>query len=45
MIARCPEDFAVLSGDDALTLPLLAIGGRGVICDDRERRAVRDGAA
>jgi 4-hydroxy-tetrahydrodipicolinate synthase len=31
LIARCPEDFAVLSGDDALTLPLLAIGGRGVI--------------
>jgi len=24
-------DFAVLSGDDALTLPMLAIGGRGVI--------------
>ena len=31
MIARCPDDFAVLSGDDALTLPMLAIGGRGVI--------------
>jgi 4-hydroxy-tetrahydrodipicolinate synthase len=25
------EEFLVLSGDDALTLPLLAIGGRGVI--------------
>lgn len=25
------EDFAVLSGDDALTLPIMAIGGRGVI--------------
>ena len=32
VIAACPEDFDVLSGDDALTLPLLAIGGRGVIC-------------
>jgi 4-hydroxy-tetrahydrodipicolinate synthase len=31
VIARCPDDFSVLSGDDALTLPLLAIGGRGVI--------------
>jgi 4-hydroxy-tetrahydrodipicolinate synthase len=31
VIARCPDDFAVLSGDDALTLPLLAIGGAGVI--------------
>ena len=26
-----PADFIVLSGDDALTLPLMAIGGRGVI--------------
>ncbi len=25
------EDFTVLSGDDSLTLPMLAIGGRGVI--------------
>ena len=25
------EDFAVFSGDDALTLPIMAIGGRGVI--------------
>ena len=31
VIARCPEDFAVLAGDDAMTLPLLALGGRGVI--------------
>ena len=26
-----PEEFMVLSGDDAITLPLLALGGRGVI--------------
>ncbi len=31
VVAQCPDDFAVLSGDDALTLPLLAVGGRGVI--------------
>lgn len=27
---RCP-DFAVLSGDDALTLPLIALGGGGIV--------------
>jgi len=26
-----PSDFIVLSGDDALTLPIMAVGGRGVI--------------
>jgi 4-hydroxy-tetrahydrodipicolinate synthase len=26
-----PQDFIVLSGDDALTLPLMAVGGDGVI--------------
>ena len=26
-----PDEFVVLSGDDALTLPLAALGGRGVI--------------
>lgn len=26
-----PENFLVLSGDDAVTLPLIALGGRGVI--------------
>jgi 4-hydroxy-tetrahydrodipicolinate synthase len=31
VIAAVPDSFAVLSGDDALTLPLLAIGGAGVI--------------
>ena len=30
-IAQCDPGFAVLSGDDALTLPMLALGGRGVI--------------
>lgn len=31
VIASVPESFAVLSGDDWATLPLLALGGRGVI--------------
>jgi 4-hydroxy-tetrahydrodipicolinate synthase len=31
IIARCGDRFSVLSGDDALTLPILAIGGAGVI--------------
>jgi len=26
-----PKEFVVLSGDDALTLPLMAVGGRGII--------------
>ena len=26
-----PDDFIVLSGDDSITLPLMAIGGRGII--------------
>jgi len=29
--ADAPDDFAVLSGDDSLTLPLLALGGHGLI--------------
>jgi 4-hydroxy-tetrahydrodipicolinate synthase len=29
--ASVPGDFIVLSGDDALTLPLMAVGGRGII--------------
>ena len=31
VIQQVPEDFLVLSGDDALTLPLAAMGGRGII--------------
>jgi 4-hydroxy-tetrahydrodipicolinate synthase len=31
VIHHLPPDFAVLSGDDAVTLPLIALGGRGVI--------------
>ncbi|HKQ66378.1 MAG TPA: 4-hydroxy-tetrahydrodipicolinate synthase [Methylomirabilota bacterium] len=31
VIAACGPDFSVLSGDDNITLPLLAIGGSGVI--------------
>ena len=27
----CGEDFDILSGDDSLTLPLMSLGGRGVI--------------
>ncbi|MBF0503770.1 MAG: 4-hydroxy-tetrahydrodipicolinate synthase [Candidatus Omnitrophica bacterium] len=27
----CPKDFFITSGDDALTLPILAIGGVGVV--------------
>jgi 4-hydroxy-tetrahydrodipicolinate synthase len=29
--AQVPERFTVLSGDDAVTLPLIALGGRGLI--------------
>jgi 4-hydroxy-tetrahydrodipicolinate synthase len=31
VINLCDKDFAVLSGDDLFTLPLLAIGGAGII--------------
>jgi dihydrodipicolinate synthase len=31
IVNAVPSDFLVLSGDDALTLPLMAIGGRGII--------------
>jgi 4-hydroxy-tetrahydrodipicolinate synthase len=31
IIQRVPENFIVLSGDDAMTLPVIALGGRGVV--------------
>jgi len=31
IIASCGPDFSVLSGDDSLTLPILSLGGVGVI--------------
>jgi 4-hydroxy-tetrahydrodipicolinate synthase len=31
ILARCGDRFTVLSGDDSLTLPVLSVGGRGVI--------------
>jgi 4-hydroxy-tetrahydrodipicolinate synthase len=31
ILARVPESFVVLSGDDAIALPLIALGGKGVI--------------
>ena len=31
VIHHLPSEFAVLSGDDAVTIPLIALGGRGVI--------------
>lgn len=31
VIQQVPSTFTVLSGDDAVTLPLIALGGRGVI--------------
>lgn len=31
VVAACGSDFAVLSGDDSFTLPVLAVGGKGTI--------------
>jgi 4-hydroxy-tetrahydrodipicolinate synthase len=31
VISQLPKDFAVVSGDDNLTLPVMAMGGKGVI--------------
>jgi 4-hydroxy-tetrahydrodipicolinate synthase len=31
VIQQVPEDFLVLSGDDSLTLPIAAMGGKGII--------------
>ena len=27
----CPDDFAIYSGDDSLTIPMMALGAHGVI--------------
>ena len=29
--SHCPEDFAIYSGDDSLTLPMMSLGAHGVI--------------
>ena len=31
LVAKAPHDFAVISGDDNLTLPIMALGGKGTI--------------
>jgi 4-hydroxy-tetrahydrodipicolinate synthase len=31
IVREAPADFVVLSGDDSLTLPIIGVGGRGVI--------------
>ncbi|MGI6164168.1 MAG: 4-hydroxy-tetrahydrodipicolinate synthase [Bacillota bacterium] len=31
ILAGCPEDFYVYSGDDSLTLPILSLGGSGIV--------------
>jgi 4-hydroxy-tetrahydrodipicolinate synthase len=31
IVESCPPEFAVLSGDDSLTLPMLALGGVGIV--------------
>ncbi len=31
VIHEVPADFAVLSGDDSITIPLMALGGKGII--------------
>lgn len=31
VVSMCPDDFVVLSGDDVNTLPILSVGGKGVI--------------
>lgn len=28
---KCPEDFAIYSGDDSLTLPMLSLGAHGIV--------------
>ena len=40
---NAPEHFIVLSGDDSLTLPVMSVGGRGIISVAAERRSGGDG--
>ncbi|MEZ5420264.1 MAG: 4-hydroxy-tetrahydrodipicolinate synthase [Vicinamibacterales bacterium] len=44
IVRAVPDEFLVLSGDDAVTLPLMAIGGRGVIsvCSNQIPREMAD---
>src|SRR5205085_6325530 len=38
IIKHKPKDFLVISGDDMLTLPIIASGGDGVISDRKSTR-------
>ena len=31
IIVRTPDDFTILSGDDSMTVPMISVGGKGVI--------------
>ena len=31
VVAQCPDDFSILTGDDVLALPVMAVGGKGAI--------------
>src|SRR5580700_5651208 len=31
IVQRVPENFIVLSGDDAMTMPVISLGGRGIV--------------
>ena len=44
IVCAVPDDFLVLSGDDAVTVPLMAIGGRGLIsvCSNQIPREIAD---
>ena len=43
IIQLCGERLTVLAGDDALTLPMMAVGGKGVITVTANLRADEDG--
>ena len=44
IVRAVPDDFLVLSGDDAMTVPLMSIGGRGLIsvCSNQIPREMAD---